>query len=75
MGLRFSKTRYPGICNSCARPVVYIVTTGIHNLKLCRDCALTLAVEIHKQIEADRDEVEKVNHDHMQEVSHDPNIS
>lgn len=75
MALRFSKTQYPGICNSCARACEYIVTAGIHSLKLCRDCAITLSVEIRKQIEVDRDEVERVNYNHMQEVSHDSNVS
>ena len=75
MALKVTRSQYPGICNSCARPVVYIITTGIHNLKLCRDCAVTLSVEICKQIEEDRDEIERVNYEHMQEVSHDKNIS
>jgi len=69
--VRVIKSQYPGLCNSCARPVVYLISSGIHNLKLCRDCAVSLSIEIHKQIEQDRDETERVNHDHMKEVSHD----
>ena len=71
MALRFSKCQYPGICDSCPKVAKYYVQAGIHRLLLCRDCAITLSIEIHKQVETDRDEVERINSDHMKEVSHD----
>jgi predicted amidophosphoribosyltransferase len=66
------KSQYPGICNGCARPVVYIVTTGIHSLKLCKSCAEELKSALSF---IENDDVNAVSYDHMKEVSHDPNVS
>lgn len=66
------RSRYPGICNSCARPVVYVITTGIHSLKLCSQCASELKDSLSF---IENDDVRAVSYDHMKEVSHDPNVS
>ena len=66
------KALYPGLCNSCARPVVYVVTTGIHSIKLCKQCAIELKSALSF---IENDDVSTVSYDHMKEVSHDPNIS
>lgn len=64
------KSRYPGLCNACARPVVYIITTGIHSLKLCKQCATELRSALSF---IENDDVNTVSYDHMKEVSHDGN--
>lgn len=65
--LRFSKCQYPGICNSCAKRAEYIITAGIHTIKLCGTCARELRQQI---VVATAVQVD-VNTDHMKEVSHD----
>ena len=66
------KSQYSGICNACARPVRYIVTTGIHSIKLCKPCAEELKSALSF---IENDDVSAVSYDHMKEVSHDPHVS
>lgn len=70
--IKVKKALYPGVCNACARPVVYIITTGLHNLKLCKQCAEELKSALSF---VENDDVNTVSYDHMKEVSHDPNVS
>lgn len=68
MALRFSRLKQPRICNCCAKVAIFELAAGVHNLILCKDCTQRLGTLI--EIGTDG-HMEKVNHDHMQEVSHD----
>lgn len=70
--IKVVRAQYPGLCNACARLVVYIVTTGVHNLKLCGQCADELKSALSF---IENDDVKAVSYDHMKEVSHDPDVS
>lgn len=70
-GLRFSKLQSPRICNNCAKVAKYELRAGIHNLILCYDCAHELMLMMRVMTEPEMG----VNEQHMQEVSHDTNIS
>lgn len=74
MALKFSKTQYPGICNSCSKVAKYYVQAGIHRLLLCYDCCRELMDLIRIGTEGNYNAV-MVDEMHMQEVSHDKNIS
>lgn len=74
MALRFSKLSSPRICNSCSKVAKYEVRAGIHNLILCYDCCREMMDLIRVGTEGDYNAV-MVDEMHMQEVSHDKNIS
>lgn len=71
MALKFSKLPSPRICNSCSKVAKYEIRAGIHNLILCYDCCR----EMMDMIRIDEQKASMVDEMHMQEVSHDKNIS
>lgn len=74
MALRFSKLESPRICNSCSKVAKYEVRAGIHTIVLCYDCCRELMNLIRVGTEGDY-KVVQIDEMHMQEVSHDKNIS
>lgn len=73
MALKFSKLPSPRICNSCSKVAKYQIVAGIHSIVVCYDCCRELMSLVHSGIECA--DIKMVEYDHMQEVSHDKNIS
>lgn len=74
MALKFSKLPTPRICNSCSKVAKYSVQAGIHTIVLCYDCCREMMNLIRVGTEGDYKAV-MIDEMHMQEVSHDTNIS
>lgn len=74
MALKFSKLPSPRICNSCSKVAKYSVQAGIHTIVLCYGCCRQLMDLIRMGTEGGYKAV-MIDEMHMQEVSHDTNIS
>lgn len=74
MALKFSKLPSPRICNNCSKVAKYSIQAGIHTIVVCYDCCRELMDLIRIGTEGDY-KVVMTDEMHMQEVSHDKDIS
>ncbi len=47
--IKFMKSQFPAICNSCGRRAEYVITTGAKSLLLCPNCSTVLKSAINME--------------------------